>query len=201
MRARAAYGDAVKVYVADFTPMYHAMTTRKTHTDMKLVCVGPEQRIVGCHVIGAGADEMMQGFAVAVRNGRDQARLRRHRRHLTRRVRKNSSPCADAAMASARLPGIQPGTGWPALYIDEFALVIGRVTLGDDASVWPFAVVRGDVNRIEIGARTNIQDGSVLHVVHEGPSLPGRPAARHRRRCHGRAQGDAARSAHSAIAV
>jgi glutathione reductase (NADPH) len=69
LEARAQYGDAVKVYVADFTPMYHAMTTRKTHTDMKLVCVGPEQRIVGCHVIGAGADEMLQGFAVAIRMG------------------------------------------------------------------------------------------------------------------------------------
>jgi glutathione reductase (NADPH) len=67
--ARARYGDAVKVYVADFTPMYHALTTRKTHTDMKLVCVGPEQKIVGCHIIGAGADEMMQGFAVAIRMG------------------------------------------------------------------------------------------------------------------------------------
>ncbi len=67
--ARARYGDAVKVYVADFTPMYHALTARKTHTDMKLVCVGPEQRIVGCHVIGTGADEMLQGFAVAIRMG------------------------------------------------------------------------------------------------------------------------------------
>jgi glutathione reductase (NADPH) len=67
--ARAQYGDAVRVYVADFTPMYHAMTTRKTHTDMKLVCVGPEQRIVGCHIIGTGADEMLQGFAVAIRMG------------------------------------------------------------------------------------------------------------------------------------
>jgi glutathione reductase (NADPH) len=67
--ARAKFGDAVKVYVADFTPMYHALTTRKTHTDMKLVCVGPEQKIIGCHVIGAGADEMMQGFAVAIRMG------------------------------------------------------------------------------------------------------------------------------------
>jgi glutathione reductase (NADPH) len=67
--ARAAYGDAVKVYVADFTPMYHALTTRKSHTDMKLVCVGPQQKVVGCHVIGSGADEMMQGFAVAVRMG------------------------------------------------------------------------------------------------------------------------------------
>jgi glutathione reductase (NADPH) len=67
--ARAKFGDAVKAYVADFTPMYHALTTRKTHTDMKLVCVGPEQKIVGCHVIGTGADEMMQGFAVAIRMG------------------------------------------------------------------------------------------------------------------------------------
>jgi glutathione reductase (NADPH) len=67
--ARAEHGDAVKVYVADFAPMYHALTARKTHTDMKLVCVGPEERIVGCHVIGTGADEMLQGFAVAVRMG------------------------------------------------------------------------------------------------------------------------------------
>jgi glutathione reductase (NADPH) len=71
--ARAQYGDAVKVYVADFTPMYHAMTARKTHTDMKLVCVGPEQRIVGCHILGNGADEMLQGFAVAIRMGATKA--------------------------------------------------------------------------------------------------------------------------------
>jgi glutathione reductase (NADPH) len=71
--ARAAYGDAVKVYLADFTPMYHALTTRKTHTDMKLVCVGPEQRIVGCHILGLGADEMLQGFAVAIRMGATKA--------------------------------------------------------------------------------------------------------------------------------
>jgi glutathione reductase (NADPH) len=67
--ARAKYGDAVKAYVAEFTPMYHALTTRKTHTDMKLVCVGPEEKIVGCHVIGLSADEMLQGFAVAIRMG------------------------------------------------------------------------------------------------------------------------------------
>lgn len=71
--ARAQYGDTVKVYVADFTPMYHALTTRKTHTDMKLVCVGPEQRIVGCHILGLGADEMLQGFAVAIRMGATKA--------------------------------------------------------------------------------------------------------------------------------
>jgi glutathione reductase (NADPH) len=71
--ARALYGDSVKVYVADFTPMYHALTTRKSHTDMKLVCVGPEQRIVGCHILGMGADEMLQGFAVAIRMGATKA--------------------------------------------------------------------------------------------------------------------------------
>jgi carbonic anhydrase/acetyltransferase-like protein (isoleucine patch superfamily) len=68
--------------------------------------------------------------------------------------------------------GTRPRLG-ERVYVDECALVIGRVTLGDDVSVWPFAVLRGDVNRIEIGARTNIQDGSVLHVVHDGPATPG----------------------------
>jgi carbonic anhydrase/acetyltransferase-like protein (isoleucine patch superfamily) len=68
--------------------------------------------------------------------------------------------------------GFRPVLG-ARVYVDDCALVIGRVTLGDDASLWPFAVARGDVNRIEIGARTNIQDGSVLHVVHDSPSKPG----------------------------
>jgi glutathione reductase (NADPH) len=67
--ARAAFGAAVKVYVAEFTPLYHALTARKGRTDMKLVCLGPEQKVIGCHVIGSGADEMMQGFAVAIRMG------------------------------------------------------------------------------------------------------------------------------------
>ena len=59
----------VKVYQARFTPMLHAFTTRKIKCAMKLVVAGPEERVVGCHVIGPGADEMMQGFAVAVRMG------------------------------------------------------------------------------------------------------------------------------------
>jgi glutathione reductase (NADPH) len=67
--ARAQYGDAVKIYHSGFVPMYHALTARKPRAEMKLVCVGPEQKIVGCHVIGAGADEMLQGFAVAVKMG------------------------------------------------------------------------------------------------------------------------------------
>ncbi len=50
-------------------PLYHALTTRKPKTLMKLVTVGAEERVAGVHVIGAGADEMMQGFAVAVRMG------------------------------------------------------------------------------------------------------------------------------------
>jgi glutathione reductase (NADPH) len=67
--ARTRFGDEVKVYVAEFTPMYHALTVRKTHTDMKLVCVGPDEKVVGCHIIGLGAEEMLQGFAVAMRMG------------------------------------------------------------------------------------------------------------------------------------
>ena len=54
-------------------------------------------------------------------------------------------------------------------WVDESARVIGDVVLGEDASVWPFTVVRGDVNFIRIGDRTNIQDGSVVHVSHDGP--------------------------------
>jgi glutathione reductase (NADPH) len=59
----------VKTYTSGFVPMYHAMTPRKPRAEMKLVTVGSEQRIVGCHVIGAGADEMLQGFAVALKMG------------------------------------------------------------------------------------------------------------------------------------
>lgn len=55
------------------------------------------------------------------------------------------------------------------VYVDPAASVIGRVTLADDVSIWPTCVVRGDVNTIEIGARTNVQDGTVIHVSHDGP--------------------------------
>ena len=58
-------------------------------------------------------------------------------------------------------------------YIDAAALVIGDVAIGADSSLWPFVVARGDVNSIRIGARTNIQDHSVLHVTHDGPYNPG----------------------------
>jgi len=55
------------------------------------------------------------------------------------------------------------------VYIDPQACVIGKVTLADDVSIWPMTVIRGDVESITIGAETNIQDGSVLHVTHDGP--------------------------------
>ncbi|MGA2482773.1 MAG: gamma carbonic anhydrase family protein [Candidatus Acidiferrales bacterium] len=52
-------------------------------------------------------------------------------------------------------------------YIDPAAVIIGDVAIGEDSSVWPCVVVRGDVNYIRIGARTNVQDGSILHVMRE----------------------------------
>lgn len=55
------------------------------------------------------------------------------------------------------------------VYIDPAATVIGDVVLGRDVSIWPFTVVRGDVNFIRIGDRTNLQDGTVVHVSHDGP--------------------------------
>jgi carbonic anhydrase/acetyltransferase-like protein (isoleucine patch superfamily) len=58
-------------------------------------------------------------------------------------------------------------------YVDDLALIIGDVSLGEDSSVWPFSVVRGDVQQVRIGARTNIQDSSVVHVSHDSAYLPG----------------------------
>jgi glutathione reductase (NADPH) len=67
--ARAEYGAAVTVFQGDFMPLYHGMTERRRRAEIKLVTTGPERRIVGLHVIGMGADEMLQGFAVALRMG------------------------------------------------------------------------------------------------------------------------------------
>ena len=65
------------------------------------------------------------------------------------------------------LPAIGDNT-----FVDDTALVIGDVVIGDDCSVWPMVVMRGDVNKIRIGHRSNIQDGSVLHVTHPHESMP-----------------------------
>ena len=67
--ARTEFGDAVKVYLSRFTAMYYALGEKKQPSVMKLITAGHDERIVGCHVIGDGADEMMQGFAVAIRMG------------------------------------------------------------------------------------------------------------------------------------
>ena len=64
--------------------------------------------------------------------------------------------------------GILPTLG-ERVYVDPAATCIGDVVLGDDVSLWPGTVVRGDVNFIRIGARTNVQDGTVIHVSHDGP--------------------------------
>lgn len=58
------------------------------------------------------------------------------------------------------------------VYVDETALVVGNVQIGEDSSIWPMAVLRGDVHSIHIGARTSIQDGTVCHVTHAGPYDP-----------------------------
>lgn len=68
-QARSRFGDAVKVYQTEFTPLYYAFTQRKARAVMKLVTAGKDEKIVGCHVFGPGADEMLQGFAVAIRMG------------------------------------------------------------------------------------------------------------------------------------
>jgi glutathione reductase (NADPH) len=67
--AREKHGDGVKTYQTRFTSMYHAMTEHKHETAMKLITVGAQEKVVGCHIIGPGSDEILQGFAVAMRMG------------------------------------------------------------------------------------------------------------------------------------
>jgi carbonic anhydrase/acetyltransferase-like protein (isoleucine patch superfamily) len=64
--------------------------------------------------------------------------------------------------------GLEPRLG-KRVMVDPTALVVGDVEIGDDSSIWPMTVVRGDMHRIRIGARSSIQDGSVLHITHAGP--------------------------------
>lgn len=74
-------------------------------------------------------------------------------------------------MSIRTFQGITPKLGERA-FVDSSAVVLGDVEIGDDSSVWPQVAIRGDVHRIRIGARTSIQDGSVLHVTHAGPFNP-----------------------------
>ena len=72
-QARAQYGDDMKVYTSGFIPMSYALGDKKQHSVMKLITAGDDEKVVGCHVIGDGADEMLQGFAVAIRMGATKA--------------------------------------------------------------------------------------------------------------------------------
>lgn len=67
--ARAEYGDRVSVYQTRFTAMYNAISDHDVPTAMKLVCLDEDEKVIGCHLIGPGVDEMLQGFAVAIRMG------------------------------------------------------------------------------------------------------------------------------------
>src|SRR5574337_929899 len=92
---------------------------------------------------------------------------------------------AGSAMTHLRAyRGVSPRLGARA-YVDPAATLIGDVELGDDVSIWPGAVLRGDVEKIRVGARSNVQDGAVLHATHA--ALPtGTPPAPARARSAGR---------------
>jgi carbonic anhydrase/acetyltransferase-like protein (isoleucine patch superfamily) len=74
-------------------------------------------------------------------------------------------------MAVRNFRGIKPQLG-ERVFIDPSAVVIGDVTLGDDVSVWPCAVIRGDMHRISVGARTSVQDNAILHITHASAFNP-----------------------------
>jgi len=74
-------------------------------------------------------------------------------------------------MAIRSYRGISPTVAQSA-YVDAAAVVIGDVVIGEDSSIWPLVSIRGDVNKIRIGARSNIQDGSVVHVTHPYKEVP-----------------------------
>jgi carbonic anhydrase/acetyltransferase-like protein (isoleucine patch superfamily) len=84
----------------------------------------------------------------------------------------SSNPAAKGSLELSRQPDIRPYRGKhpqiaASAYIDPAAVIIGDVVIGEDSSVWPCTVIRGDVHYIRIGARTNIQDGCVLHVMRD----------------------------------
>jgi len=67
--ARQRFGESVRCYTTEFVPLYYGITGHKPKTRMKLVTAGADERVVGCHILGPGADEMLQGFTVAIRMG------------------------------------------------------------------------------------------------------------------------------------
>lgn len=78
---------------------------------------------------------------------------------------------SDSSLSVRTYQGITPQLG-ERVFVDPSAVVLGDVVLGDDCSVWPLTVIRGDMHNIRIGARTSVQDGSVLHITHAGPFNP-----------------------------
>ncbi|KAF9113215.1 Glutathione reductase [Mortierella sp. AM989] len=73
-QAKKEFGaEHLSVYVSEFSGMYNAMKTHKTPSAFKLICAGPEEKVVGIHIVGAGSDEMLQGFAVALKMGATKA--------------------------------------------------------------------------------------------------------------------------------
>lgn len=91
--AREIHGDAVKIYQSRFTPMYHAFTRHQSKMAMKLVTIGAREKVIGCHVIGPGADEMLQGFAAAISMGATKQDLETPSPSI-RQPRKSWSQCA-----------------------------------------------------------------------------------------------------------
>ena len=63
------HGGQIKIYQTQFTAMFNAISDHPVPTAMKLVCLGEQENVIGCHIIGPGVDEMLQGFAVAIRMG------------------------------------------------------------------------------------------------------------------------------------
>jgi len=100
--ARARYGDTLTVYETRFTPMRYSLNEHGPRTAMKLICTGPDERVVGIHVIGDGADEMMQGFAVALKMGATKADL-----DNTVAIH----PCSAEELVTLKVPVRRPGDG------------------------------------------------------------------------------------------
>ena len=67
--ARATHGSKVKIYEENFVSLRHSLTGISSKAMVKLVCLGTEEIIIGCHIVGQGADELLQGFAVAIKMG------------------------------------------------------------------------------------------------------------------------------------
>ncbi|MGQ9831455.1 MAG: glutathione-disulfide reductase [Thermochromatium sp.] len=99
--ARACYGDTLTIYETRFTPMRYALNTHGPKTAMKLVCAGQDERVVGIHLIGDGVDEMLQGFAVAVKMGATKSDL-----DNTVAIH----PCSAEELVTLKVPVRRPGS-------------------------------------------------------------------------------------------